>query len=187
MIGIVLRYSRLQQFGPIAICGSLQTTVPAPLHRNVRLTPRSSDAALRVILDPRRLLRWVLIGRICLASAIFIAAVSNWSSVDSSKTLVASLAFAISAIVTVGSAGYGEIYRRRFGHAFVYMQAIFDLLLVTAVVHSDEWHVVALRRALHPRHRDIVAPRPGLRRAVDRRDSASRSTSPTSSCSFARR
>ena len=87
----------------------------------MRLTPRSSDAALRVILDPRRLLRWVLIGRICLASAIFIAAVSNWSSVDSSKTLVASLAFAISAIVTVGSTGYGEIYRRRFGHAFVYM------------------------------------------------------------------
>ena len=101
----------------------------------MRLTPRSSDAALRVILDPRRLLRWVLIGRICLASAIFIAAVSNWTSVDSSKTLVASLAFAISVIVTLGSAGYGEIYRKRFGHAFVYMQAIFDLLLVTAVVH----------------------------------------------------
>ena len=108
---------------------------PRPRPASVRLTPRSSDAALRVILDPRRLLRWVLIGRICLASAIFIAAVSNWSSVDSSKTLVASLAFAISAIVTVGSTGYGEIYRRRFGHAFVYMQAIFDLLLVTAVVH----------------------------------------------------
>src|SRR5947208_7234493 len=108
---------------------------PASIPRYVRLTPRSSDAALRVILDPRRLLRWVLIGRICLASAIFIAAVSNWTSVDSSKTLVASLAFAISAIVTVGSAGYSEIYRKRFGHAFVYMQAIFDLLLVTAFVH----------------------------------------------------
>ena len=101
----------------------------------VRLTPRSTDPALKAILDPRRLLRWVLIGRLCLASAIFIAAVTNWTSVDRSKTLVASLAFAISAIVTVGSAGYAEIYRKRFGQAFLYMQAVFDLLLVTAVVH----------------------------------------------------
>jgi two-component system, NtrC family, sensor histidine kinase PilS len=102
---------------------------------SVRLTPRSTDPALKAILDPRRLLRWVLIGRLCLASAIFIAAVTNWTSVDRSKTLVASLAFAISAIVTVGSAGYAEIYRKRFGQAFLYMQAVFDLLLVTAVVH----------------------------------------------------
>ncbi len=101
----------------------------------MRLTPRSTDPALKAILDPRRLLRWVLIGRLCLASAIFIAAVTNWTSVDRSKTLVASLAFAISAIVTVGSAGYAEIYRKRFGQAFLYMQAVFDLLLVTAVVH----------------------------------------------------
>jgi two-component system sensor histidine kinase PilS (NtrC family) len=72
---------------------------------------------------------------LCLATAIFIAAVTNWTSVDTSKTLVASLAFAISAIVTVGSAGYAEIYRKRFGQAFLYMQAVFDLLLVTAVVH----------------------------------------------------
>jgi two-component system sensor histidine kinase PilS (NtrC family) len=102
---------------------------------SLRLTPRSTDPALKAILDPRRLLRWVLIGRLCLATAIFIAAVTNWTSVDRSKTLVASLAFAISAIVTVGSAGYAEIYRKRFGQAFLYMQAVFDLLLVTAVVH----------------------------------------------------
>jgi two-component system sensor histidine kinase PilS (NtrC family) len=101
----------------------------------VRLTPRSTDPALRAILDPRRLLRWVLIGRLCLASAIFIAAVSSWTTVDSNKTLIASLAFAISAVVTVGSVGYAEIYQKRFGRAFIYMQAIFDLLLVTAVVH----------------------------------------------------
>ena len=102
---------------------------------SVRLTPRSTEPAVKAILDPRRLLRWVLIGRLCLASAIFIAAITNWTSVDQSKTLVASLAFALSAILTVGSAGYAEIYRKRYGQAFLYMQAIFDLLLVTAVVH----------------------------------------------------
>src|SRR5689334_24760111 len=35
---------------------------------SVRLTPRSTDPAVKAILDPRRLLRWVLIGRLCLAS-----------------------------------------------------------------------------------------------------------------------
>ena len=77
----------------------------------------------------------MFIGRLCLASAIFIAAVSNWKSVDASNTLVASLAFALSAVFTVVSAGYAEIYRKRLGPTFLYLQAIFDLLLVTAVVH----------------------------------------------------
>ncbi|MFI5227997.1 MAG: nitrogen regulation protein NR(II) [Gemmatimonadales bacterium] len=101
----------------------------------MRLTPRSSDLALKAILDPRRLLRWVFIGRLCLAVAIFIAAVTNWSSVDSSMTLAASLAFVLSAIVTVLSIGYVEIYRKRLTPAFLYGQALCDLLLVTTVVH----------------------------------------------------
>ena len=105
----------------------------------MRLAPRSSDPtlkpALEAILDPRRLLRWVFIGRLCLASAIFITAVARWTAVDATQTLIASLAFAVSAVVTVVSAGYAEIYRKRFGPTFLYLQAVFDLLLVTAVVH----------------------------------------------------
>ncbi len=50
-------------------------------------------------------------------------------------TLVASLAFALAAIVTVISVGYVEIYRKRLTAWFLYGQALFDLLLVTAVVH----------------------------------------------------
>jgi PAS domain S-box-containing protein len=81
------------------------------------------------------LLRWVFIGRLCLASAIFIAAVRNWTAVDADQTLVASLAFVISAIVTVVSVGYAEIYRKPLTPTFLYLQAAFDMLLVTAVVH----------------------------------------------------
>jgi len=81
------------------------------------------------------LLRWVLIGRLCLASAIFIAALSTWSNADTTYTLVASLAFAVSMVVTIGAFAYGEIYRRQPGPTFLYLQAIFDLVLVTAVVH----------------------------------------------------
>lgn len=81
------------------------------------------------------MIRWVFIGRLCLASAIFIAAVRNWTSVDADQTLVASLAFALSTAVTVVSAGYVEIYRRRLGPTFLYLQMAFDMLLVTAVIH----------------------------------------------------
>ena len=102
----------------------------------VRLAPASADSPhLQAILDPRRLLRWVFIGRLCLASAIFIAAISSWSEANPTNTMVASLAFAVSTVVTVISAGYAEIYRKRVGPVFLYLQAVYDLLLVTAVVH----------------------------------------------------
>jgi two-component system sensor histidine kinase PilS (NtrC family) len=101
----------------------------------VRLAARPSDPALKAILDPRKLLRWVHIGRLCLTSAIFIAAVSTWGSADSSNTLVAALAFAISVVVTVAAFFYGRIYGRPPGPTFLYLQAVFDLLLITAVVH----------------------------------------------------
>lgn len=101
-------------------------------YRSLRL---ASEPALKLILDPRRLIRWVYIGRFCLASAIFIAAVSNWAESAADRTLVASLAFALSVLVTVVSAGYTEVYKKRIGPTFLYLQAVFDLLLVTAVVH----------------------------------------------------
>jgi two-component system sensor histidine kinase PilS (NtrC family) len=101
----------------------------------VRIATRPSEPVLKAILDQRRVLRWVFIGRLCLASAIFIAAVRNWARVDTDQTLVASLAFALATAFTVISAGYVEIYKRRPGPTFLYLQAAFDALLVTAVVH----------------------------------------------------
>ncbi|HTE43685.1 MAG TPA: ATP-binding protein [Gemmatimonadaceae bacterium] len=101
----------------------------------MRLASLPSDPALKAILDPRRLLRWVFTGRLCLASAIFLAAIFSWTDADRTNTLVASLAFAFSATVTVLSVGYVEVYRKRTSATFLYLQAIFDLLLVTAIVH----------------------------------------------------
>src|SRR3954452_14401788 len=115
---------------PVATVRSLQFSP-----RFVRLATRPSEPALKAILDPRRLLRWVLIGRLCLATAIFIAALSTWANADSGNTLVASLAFAVSAIVTVAAFAYGELYGRQPGPTFLYLQAVFGLLLVTPVVH----------------------------------------------------
>jgi two-component system sensor histidine kinase PilS (NtrC family) len=102
----------------------------------VRHTPSaSSDQALQAILDPRRLLRWIYIGRMSIASAIFVAAVFAWMDVTPTTTLLASLVFAFSTIVTVVSAGYSVGNRRPLGKTFLYLQSVFDLLLVTAVVH----------------------------------------------------
>lgn len=89
------------------------------------------------MLDPRRLLRWVYIGRMSVATAIFAAAVFVWTreDTDTHKLLVASLAFALATGVTVLSAWYSEIYRKPLEPTFYYLQSTFDLLLVTAVVH----------------------------------------------------
>ena len=89
------------------------------------------------MLDPRRLLRWIYISRLSVAVAIFLAAVLVWTqdNTDKVKLLVASLAFALTTAVTVASVGYSEIYKRPLRPNFLYLQSVFDLLLVTAVVH----------------------------------------------------
>jgi two-component system, NtrC family, sensor histidine kinase PilS len=107
----------------------------------VRHTPSaSSEQALRAILDPRRLLRWIYIGRMSIASAIFVAAVLVWTRVSATTTLLASLAFALTTTVTVVSAGYSSVYQRPLGNTFLYLQSVFDLLLTTVVVHiTSTW------------------------------------------------
>ena len=89
------------------------------------------------MLDPRVLLRWIYIGRLSIASAIFIAAVLVWTQAEADKInlLIASLAFATTTAVTVASVAYSEIYRRPLRSNFLYLQSVFDALLVTSVVH----------------------------------------------------
>src|SRR5688500_1233247 len=89
------------------------------------------------MLDPRRLLRWIYIGRLSIAIAIFLAAVLVWTqaTTDTAKLLIASLAVALTTAVTVASVGYSEIYKRPLRTNFLYLQSIFDIVLVTAVVH----------------------------------------------------
>lgn len=87
------------------------------------------------MLDPRLLLRWIYIGRLSISVAIFVAAVSVWTRADTVNLLIASLAFALSTAVTVASVAWSEIYKRPLRSTFLYLQSIFDLLLVTAVVH----------------------------------------------------
>src|SRR5579862_7491494 len=99
----------------------------APLMRRTRLQ--------QAILDPRRLVRWVYLSRLSVATAIFLAAQLVWASAPAADTRVASLIFAVTMVVTAISATYTEVYRAPMGQTFLYLQATYDLLLVTAVVH----------------------------------------------------
>lgn len=87
------------------------------------------------MLDPRRMVRWVWLGRAVLACAILVAAVFVWERAEPVDTLVATLAFACALLATVASAVYAEVYRRPLGRVFYAVQCTVDLLLVTAIVH----------------------------------------------------
>jgi two-component system sensor histidine kinase PilS (NtrC family) len=104
----------------------------------LRLTPAANDLALQAILDPRRLLRWIYIGRLSLVSAILLAAVVVWhrADTDPGDLLIASVAFAVTTVWTGGSLWYIEIYGRPPRPTFSYLQTAYDLGLVTAIVHA---------------------------------------------------
>jgi two-component system sensor histidine kinase PilS (NtrC family) len=104
----------------------------------VRLTPAANDLALQAILDPRRLLQWIYVGRLSLVSAILLAAVIVWhrADTDPGNLLIASLAFAVTTVWTGGSLWYVEIYGRQPRPTFSYLQTVYDLVLVTAIVHA---------------------------------------------------
>jgi two-component system, NtrC family, sensor histidine kinase PilS len=101
----------------------------------MRYTPSYPELAVRRMLDPTRVLRWVWLGRVAIGFAILVAAVFVWERARPIDTLVATLAFAGALLATVASAMYAEIYRRPTGRWFYRLQCGVDLLLVTAVVH----------------------------------------------------
>lgn len=103
----------------------------------MRLSNRLSDDERGFLLDPQRLVRWVYVGRLSLATAIFLAAVlaAQGPDTDERKIVIAMLAFVATLAATGLSVLYSGFYRRPLRNAFFYIQAVFDLLLVTAVVH----------------------------------------------------
>lgn len=85
-----------------------------------------------------RVLRVLYLGRLSLATAIFIAAIVVWRRADTTATLLATLAFIASLFFTAGSILYAGRKPEGAGDSFFYLQTIFDLLLVTAVVHITQ-------------------------------------------------
>lgn len=85
-----------------------------------------------------RVLRVLYLGRLSLATAIFLAAIVVWRRADTTATLLATLAFIATLFFTSGSILYASRKAGALGDSFFYLQTIFDLLLVTAVVHITQ-------------------------------------------------
>jgi two-component system sensor histidine kinase PilS (NtrC family) len=75
------------------------------------------------------------LGRLAMSGAIFVAAVLAWRNADAGLTLVASLLITSALVFTAGSALYSAIYRKPLRPVFLYAQSLFDLVVVTAIVH----------------------------------------------------
>jgi two-component system, NtrC family, sensor histidine kinase PilS len=84
-----------------------------------------------------RVLRWLYTGRLMVGTAIFIAALSSWLGPVSNPldTLIATIALLSAAVMTLFGVWWVELLRREPGRDFLYAQLVFDVLLVTAVVH----------------------------------------------------
>ncbi len=100
--------------------------------------PQADKRLQQAVLEPRRFIRWVYVGRLSIASAILIAAFANWLIADSIKTLVATGCFVGALFFTGASFLWTEVNREPITEGFVYLQLIADLLVVTSVVHVTE-------------------------------------------------
>ena len=87
------------------------------------------------MVEPRRVLRYIFLGRLSLAAAIFLAAVFSWHGPDAGDTLLATLALLSAIAFTSFSAWFGLAYRTMVGRAFYYTQSVFDVALITTIVH----------------------------------------------------
>ncbi len=83
----------------------------------------------------RRILWWVYVARLAGAASVFVAAVYSWQYASRGDTLIASLIFASAMLFTGMSALYTHVYRHAIATAVLYSQAVFDVALVTAMVH----------------------------------------------------
>src|SRR6266705_1344978 len=81
------------------------------------------------------LLRLVYVGRMCLAIAIYVTAALKIRVAAPLDILVTSLLLVGAASITSASYWHTHFRRRLPGPTFLYLQALFDVLLITAVVH----------------------------------------------------
>src|SRR5213595_2433466 len=83
----------------------------------------------------RELLRLIYVGRMCLAIAIYVTAALKVRVAAPLDILVTSLMLVTAAAVTLASYWHTHFRRRLPGPTFLYLQALFDVALITAVVH----------------------------------------------------
>jgi two-component system, NtrC family, sensor histidine kinase PilS len=89
----------------------------------------------RAIPTKLKLLRLVYVGRMCLAIAIYVTTALKIRVAAPLDILATSLMLVTAAVVTAVSYWHTHFRRKLPGPTFLYLQAVFDVLLITAVVH----------------------------------------------------
>ena len=84
---------------------------------------------------PLQLLRLIYVGRMCLAIAIYVTAALKIRVAAPLDILVTSLVLVAAAAVTGASYWHTHFRRKSPGPTFLYLQALFDVVLITVVVH----------------------------------------------------
>jgi len=77
----------------------------------------------------------VYAGRLCVAVAIYLTAVFKFAVAAPLDVLVTSFVLVAAVVVTIASYWYTHLSRRPPGRTFLYGQALFDVALITTVVH----------------------------------------------------
>lgn len=88
----------------------------------------------RAVLDPRRLLRWIYLGRVSVATVSFAVALLA-TLTDPLRTFIATVPFVTAMGLTAISFVRTEVNRTDPGPGFLYAQFVHDLFLITSVVH----------------------------------------------------
>jgi two-component system sensor histidine kinase PilS (NtrC family) len=96
---------------------------------------RSLPIEARLSFQRGDLLRWIYLGRMALVVGVQVAAIFMWRRAEPEQTLVVTVAFLTSVALTALSFWHTHLRGRHPSDGFVYLQVIFDALLVTAVVH----------------------------------------------------
>lgn len=84
---------------------------------------------------PQSLLRSVYTGRVCVAAAVYLAAAFRFAVAEPLDLLVTSFMLVAAVGVTIASYWHTHVRRRAPSLTFLYGQALFDVALITTVVH----------------------------------------------------
>ena len=85
-----------------------------------------------------QILGWMYVGRIMVALVVFAAAALSISAVTSETILILAIAALSALIISGASAWHSHVRRATLTVTFLYVQALFDLALVTALVHVTD-------------------------------------------------
>lgn len=105
---------------------------------NTGLSPIGGASLPVKLPQTRGILRWVYVGRVAVALVVFVAAALVLRTTDPGTLLILSIAAVASLLFTAGSVWVTHVRGVEPGLTFLYAQALFDLALVTTIVHVTE-------------------------------------------------